>query len=606
MGKMPKKKSSIGQMLMKSLTPEQIESLLTVVSASIDLNMYMDKFEKKDPDMATTVKKILAADQDSASKGETKRLASFQLASFQRTMAHWRSLWRNYDDIISEIGDEDGKYAAQEHHWESPYFDGWSLARDLEPIAEDMLMLIEDVYEEEDDPDLFMNALEEIDDQIGSYPEWMGAEHGEPCVLEEKLTQCVLKWLWLSLEHEKNPGQTFADKVYSLENDIKMVRLDEKTLMGFFVQLPDGVCREIYEFLKSGDHDVDLDSTYSVWHNINHNYEERFDEGKYLESCRKHLAQNWRYGQPLVDDALKQKDFQKAESFLVKTFSSYLGANGKKSWRPETSLLLVEKRYFVKGDDEEITPLLTSWADVAKRLKHPGRSVAAEFQAVTFHTPERWDTVLNVYHKYDAQETLAPLFAQWKNEMAARSYPYFLDSRQVTDTWIHWLIDAILDVKQDKGRFLTRLSGWLSDLKKDPKGLKKQWQWLAVLTKDLPHSEKIKEKYPSFWKTVLPEDRSREDLTASRRTGLQKMKTGPCLKTALEVWQRQLRRIVPDPANAHKSNYEEYARWAQALFELSRDEYKVLITHWRKKHNRRRNLWRDIKARHLPVVNNDN
>lgn len=91
------------------------------------------------------------------------------------------------------------------------------------------------------------------------------------------------------------------------------------------------------------------------------------------------------------------------------------------------------------------------------------------------------------------------------------------------------------------------------------------------------------------------------DLTASRRKGLREMKAGPYLKTALEIWQEQLRRIVPDPASAHKSNYEEYARWAQALFELNRDEYNVLITHWRKQHDRRRNLWRDMKARHLPV-----
>jgi len=154
---MPKRKYSIGQMLMKSLTSEQIAGLLTAVSASTDLNIYMEKFEKIDPDMAMTVKKILAADQDSASRGKTGRLTSLQ-----RTMEHWFSLWRNYDGIISEVGDEEGKYAVQDHHWETPYFDGSSLALDLEPIAEDMLTLIEDVYDEVDDPDLFLEALEEI------------------------------------------------------------------------------------------------------------------------------------------------------------------------------------------------------------------------------------------------------------------------------------------------------------------------------------------------------------------------------------------------------------------------------------------------------------
>jgi hypothetical protein len=54
---MAKRKYSIGQMLMKSLTTEQIANLLTIVSASTDLNICMEKFEKIDPDMATTVKK---------------------------------------------------------------------------------------------------------------------------------------------------------------------------------------------------------------------------------------------------------------------------------------------------------------------------------------------------------------------------------------------------------------------------------------------------------------------------------------------------------------------------------------------------------------------
>jgi len=596
---MAERKYSIGQILMKSLTSKQIAGLLTAVSASTDLNIYMEKFEKIDPDMATTVKKILATDQDSASRGKTGRLTSLQ-----RTMEYWFSLWRNYDGIISEVGDEEGKYAVQDHHWEEPYFDGGSLARDLEPIAEDMLTLMEDVYDEVDDPDLFLEALKEIDDQIGSYPEWMGADYGEPCVLEEKLTQCVLKWLWLSSHRERNPGQTFAEKAFYIENAFEMVALDENEFTGFFIRLPDGVCREIYEFLKEGDHHMNLDNTYSAWHHINHNYEERFDAGNYLESCRKYLDKNWRYGRPLVDEALKQNDFQKAESFLVKTFSSYLEGHGEKRWYPEASLLLIEKSSFVNKGDEEIASLLTSWADVAKRLKHPGRSAAAALQAVAFHTPENWNTVLKAYRSLsnpDTQGTLAPLFVQWKNEMAARSYPYFMDSRKVTDTWIHWLIDAILDVKQDKEWFLNKLAEWLSDLKDNTKAVKKQWRWLALLTRDLPQSEKIKVKHPSFWETVLPEGDSRGDLTASRRKGLREMKAGLYLKTALEVWQKQLRRIVPDPANAHKSNYEEYARWAQALFELNRDEYSVLISHWRKKHNRRRNLWRDMKARHLPV-----
>jgi hypothetical protein len=382
------------------------------------------------------------------------------------------------------------------------------------------------------------------------------------------------------------------------------VKLDENAVIDFFVKLPDGVCREIHEFLKGDDHGVDLDNAYSAWHHINHAYEERFDTGKYLETCRKYLTKNWRYGRPLVDEALKERDFQKAESSLIKTFSSYLQVHRKKKWHPETSLLLKETRSYSNADDEEIASLLTIWGEVAKRLNQFERSAAAELQAVVLRTPENWNRVLKAFQRLsspDTQKKLDPLFAQWKDEMAAWSYPYFMDSRNISDTWVHWLIDAMLDSKQDKGMFLSKLTEWLSDLKDDAKAFRKQWHWLARLTKDLADSKKTKEKYPSLWKTVLPEDSSSDDLTVSRRKGLRELKAGPYLETALEVWKNQLRRVVPDPANAYQSDYEEHARWAEALFELNREEYRVLITHWRKKHNRRRNLWRDVKARHLPV-----
>lgn len=596
---MPRKRLNIGQMLVKSLTLEQIAGLLTVISSSSDFNLYMEKFEETDPDMAAAVKRILALGSDSAGRPKTK-----PLASLKRTMEYWGSLWQSYDDIISQVGDEDGEYVLQDHHWEPPYFDGSSLVADLEPIAEKMLTIMDEVYDEVNDPDLFYNALEEMDDQIRSYPEWMGVEHGEPCVLEEKMTQCVLKWLWLSSKNGTERGQVFTEKVLDLESAFERVLMERSAFVGFFLQRPDSECRAIYEFLKKGDHPADLDNTYSAWHQINHNYKERFDADNYLESCRKHLAKNWRYGLPLVDDALNQNNYQLAESLLIKTFSSYLGGDRKKKWLPESYLLSAERRTFFPEGDEDITSLLKTWADVAKRLKNKVRCAAAQFQAVTFDDSEKWDMVLKTYQRLSKgimQKKLAPLFTQWKNEMAARSYPYSLDSSKVTDTWIHWLIEAILDVKQDRSRFLNKIADWLTDLEKHPKALKQQWLWLGLFTRDLPNSEKIKAKYPSFWKTGLPGDDSGGDLASSRRKGLRKMKAGSYLADVLEFWKQHLRDIIPDPVNVHNSNYAEYACWAEALFELNKDEYHALMTQWRRKHNRRRNLWQDLKAMNLPV-----
>ncbi|MBW1817325.1 MAG: hypothetical protein JRJ60_09200 [Deltaproteobacteria bacterium] len=256
---MRKGEPSIGRMLVDSLTSEQIVRLLDILSANVDLKAYVDQFDKSDPDMARTVKRVMAIPQQAVSGSKTMRIASLQ-----RTMELWSSLWRNYEDLICEVGDEEGKYAFQDHHWEPPYFDGLSLARDLDRIGEDMLKLIDDVYEEIGDPDLFFRALEEIDDRIDSYPEWMGLEHGEPCILGEKITLCILEWLWLPVKRNKRPGSTFAERVFDIENAYDMVVLDGNAVIAYFNKLPEEVCREIYEFLEVGDLAVDLEEAFAA------------------------------------------------------------------------------------------------------------------------------------------------------------------------------------------------------------------------------------------------------------------------------------------------------------------------------------------------------
>jgi hypothetical protein len=98
------KKYNIGRILVDSSTSEQIAGFLIGVSASTDLNNYMEEFEKIAPDTVATVKKILTADQDSAGRDEIRRVTSLQ-----RTMESWSSLCCDYDDIIIPVGDEEGK-----------------------------------------------------------------------------------------------------------------------------------------------------------------------------------------------------------------------------------------------------------------------------------------------------------------------------------------------------------------------------------------------------------------------------------------------------------------------------------------------------------------
>jgi hypothetical protein len=79
------------------------------------------------------------------------------------------------------------------------------------------------------------------------------------------------------------------------------------------------------------------------------------------------------------------------------------------------------------------------------------------------------------------------------------------------------------------------------------------------------------------------------------------MKASPGLLVAMDVWKEHLHLIVPDPANTYKSDYTDHAFWRKAVHELNQKTYNALLSRWRKKHHRRRNLWRDMKAVGLAV-----
>ena len=225
---MKDKEIKIGQLLLDSLTKEQIVCMLEVVASAGGLKSLIDDFKKADPDMAATVDNILKGGR-TAADGKTES----RPASHKRTMEYWNSLWRHWHEIVAEVGNEEGKYAVQDHHWEEPYFDGSFFASDLEPIARDMLGLIDDVYNSVEDPELFVEALEDIEESIASYPEWMGVEYGEPSELEKNATLCVLKWLWSGLQHEPYPGITLLEKVFEIEESYELVYLNQNAWLNF-------------------------------------------------------------------------------------------------------------------------------------------------------------------------------------------------------------------------------------------------------------------------------------------------------------------------------------------------------------------------------------
>ena len=112
----------------------------------------------------------------------------------------------------------------------------------------------------------------------------------------------------------------------------------------------------------------------------------------------------------------------------------------------------------------------------------------------------------------------------------------------------------------------------------------------------------MSKKYPVFYHAAVEKAESYESvLTQSRKKALSDIEAGKCLDSAMKIWKKRLASMVPSPAQNHGSQYGEHALWMNALHELAPKDYRLILDRWRDKHKRRKNLWRDMEARKLPV-----
>jgi hypothetical protein len=432
----------------------------------------------------------------------------------------------------------------------------------------------------------------------------MGVEADEGCELGEKASLCILKWTWLACVDAQEQGGAFLKKVHEIENTHDLVSLDDETMWEFFTALPDAVCNNIYKAFAQNPSRYEVDKIRTLWHRIFHMYEQKYDTASYLATCRGHLAENWRYGAPLIDDALESRDYKSAENFLEHTFSALLGEGGK-NWLPETRLLIGASRFRYEPQEGNVMKLLETWVQVAEKRNLPARKAAVLFQAGTFRFQENWETVIGQYQFLsgpETQEVLDPLFDLWKKEMVSRSADYSFRAYDPKDNWVYWLIGAQAEGGAKNTEFLEKVKTWLARLSQNANAFKKGAKWLALFTKEVPGSDALAKEYPAFFQAAIPGGSSAESiLSHSRQNALEKLDAGQCIPLAMRAWTRSLVSMVPDPSEARSGHYEAQALWMNALYELNPDDYRSLLANWQKTHKLKRNLWRDMKERSLPL-----
>ena len=129
------KTDPLGKRLLKALTKDQLARLLSAIFHLLSEQKIRDLLRIVDPDIKSTLSQLL-----------TKKKPE-KIISDQKFIEEWHKLWAEWNNIVSDVGDEEGSYVFQEYHWEEPYFDCSALSLDLDKVASKMYPCLEKIHQ---------------------------------------------------------------------------------------------------------------------------------------------------------------------------------------------------------------------------------------------------------------------------------------------------------------------------------------------------------------------------------------------------------------------------------------------------------------------------
>ena len=187
------KQKNLGESILVALSQQEVSQLLDVLLKALPIEERSRTLAQLPTDTQKTLEQILTPQQ----QFKQTKVNQTQPVSLAKLAQTWSQLWLQWNEIVWEASQEEGKYIAQEADWEPPYFDSYTIACDLEEVASKMQPLVQTAFEHEFTPDQsFASILQEMEREISDgIPDWMDIDDG--IHLEGNVTTCFLKWEWL-------------------------------------------------------------------------------------------------------------------------------------------------------------------------------------------------------------------------------------------------------------------------------------------------------------------------------------------------------------------------------------------------------------------------
>jgi hypothetical protein len=238
----PPAKIALAQQFFEALTQHEIAQLIDALFEVLSPELQEAAIAQLPPSTQQTLQQIL---------NPLPEVSQISVPSLSKQGQIWRKLWHQWDGVIEQATEENGKYIVREASWERPYFDENSFLDDLESIVAKMIPLLPIAFEQEFTPDLdFAAVLLETEVEVATgLPDWMGGIDGLP--LGSQLTLCTLQWEWLIIQEQGQNSFDFVQAIRHYEEQFQAISLDEDTLGDFLWELPETDQKVIFSGLTT-------------------------------------------------------------------------------------------------------------------------------------------------------------------------------------------------------------------------------------------------------------------------------------------------------------------------------------------------------------------
>jgi len=593
------------ELLSHGLSEDEIRRVLVCALLALDERGRDRLLARLGEETGGTLRRLLASRRWSRTKAQPSPGSA-------KVREEWEKAWDEWEACAAESGDEDGRYTIREHHWEEPYLDGSSLAQDLEPIAVKMRKILERVMDEGLDPDFsFVTAIEDLDAKIGSgLPEWMDPSSGDGCPLGPEVTGCLLEWEWRACRRDGRGAFELADAIRKLEASARIVSLDGARIARFIRGLGDADQQAVLKGIaahRNASHWVEvLGAAHSGWFRIHQELAKRWDSALFTETSRKNISQDWELALPLVVDLLRRKSFDQASALIEEAVRALLRLKTGEAWDPRETLLISHSALPYWSDRPPTAfLLLDSWRKVATGLRQDEQACALELQVAVGRQWADGDAALEAFRRVPSPRFASMrdrLFADWRSLIVEATLGHEAHGHDsLRSVWVRALVDAARAGADGAPSFRRVVRQWLEETGLTPTTLQESRGALGTLTLDLDVGSSLRRTSPTLHRLLSTRGQGEPAVSASRRRWVKRLGVADLYADVLEFWRRHAASLVPDPANAAGSNYDDCAEWLAAVFELDSAAYQRVVQGWARPHARRKNLWLAITKRQLPL-----